>query len=104
MKTISAIRNDLKDIKYYYSRKSLFDKAIVITNGNEIVDKVSEYNNAMKNATPRLYDLYYSLYIINHTQESYSNELGCSQEYVQRLNKQLLKFLINQLNNKEEIQ
>ena len=103
MTTISAIRNDLKDIKYYYSRKALFDKAIVATNGNEIVSKVNTYNELMKSASLRIYDLYYSLYVINHTQESYSDELGCSPEYVQRLNKQLLKFLLSKINGTEEI-
>lgn len=103
MTTISVVRNDLKDIKYYYSRKNLFDKAVAATNGNEIVDKVNTYNEIMKSATPRIYDLYYSLYVINHTQESYSNELGCTPEYVQRLNKQLLKFLLSKLNSQEEI-
>lgn len=103
MITISVVRNDLKDIKYYYSRKNLFDKAVTITNGNEIVDKVNTYNEIMKSASPRIYDLYYSLYVINHTQESYSNELGCTPEYVQRLNKQLLKFLLSKLNSQEEI-
>ena len=102
MTTISVIRKDLRDIKYYYSRKTLFDKAITLTSGNEIIDKVNIYNEIMKTASPRIYDLYYSLYVFNHTQESYSNELGCTQEYVQRLNKQLLKFLLSKLNIKEE--
>jgi hypothetical protein len=104
MTTISVIREDLKDIKYYYSRKALFDKAVAVTNGNEIVNKVNTYNELMKSASPRIYDLYYSLYVINHTQESYSDELGCTPEYVQRLNKKLLKFLLLKINEMEGIE
>lgn len=97
MKTLSDIRKDLKNIKYYYSRKTLLDKAFNDTVVNDILEIVAKYNDAVKKATPRLFDTYYSLYVYNHTQESYSMELGCSPEYVQRLNKQLLEFLQMQL-------
>ena len=97
MLTLTTIRNDLKDIKYYYSRKALFDKAFASTGVNDVMEKVNMYNEAMKTASPKIYDLYYSLYIVNHTQESYSDELGCTPEYVQRLNKKLLKFLQNNI-------
>lgn len=94
MKSLSVIREDLKDIRYYYTRKSLFDEASVFTGKmNEILIKVNVYNNAMVKASPRLYDLYYSLYIKNHTQESLSEELGYTPEYVQKLNKRLLNYL-----------
>lgn len=97
MLSLTEIRKDLKEIKYYYSRKALFDKAFASTGINDVVEKASRYNEIMKSATPRIFDVYYSLYIVNHTQESYSNELGCTPEYVQRLNKQLLKYLQNNL-------
>jgi len=94
MLTIGIIREDLKDIRYYYLRKATFDEARSFTGRmNEILDKVNMYNEAMQKASPRLYDLYYSLYIKNHTQESLSEELGYTTQYVQRLNKRLLKYL-----------
>ncbi|MDE6473625.1 MAG: hypothetical protein K2L70_00800 [Clostridia bacterium] len=94
MLTIAIIREDLKDIRYYYLRKATFDEARSFTGRmNEILDKVNMYNEAMQKASPRLYDLYYSLYIKNHTQESLSEELGYTPQYVQRLNKRLLKYL-----------
>ncbi len=91
---LSTIRKDLKEIRYYYVRKSLFDDAVKRTGFvNDIKDKVYRYNEVMRKASPRLYDIYYSLYIKNHTQESLSEELGYTPEYIQVLNKKLLKFL-----------
>ncbi len=94
MLSIAIVREDLKDIRYYYLRKATFDEARSFTGRmNEILDKVNMYNEVMQKASPRLYDLYYSLYIKNHTQESLSEELGYTPQYVQRLNKRLLKYL-----------
>ena len=103
MLTFTEIRSDLKDIKYYYSRKALFDKAFNTAGKNDVIAKVDKYNEVMKSASPRIFDLYYSLYINNHTQESYSDELGWTPEYVQRLNKQLLRFLQNALKEEKEV-
>lgn len=101
MLTLATIRNDLKDIRYYYARKKMFDEAFECTGVNEIVSKVKKYNDAVISASPKLYDLYVSLYIKNHTQESLSDELCYTAEYIQMLNKKLLKFLQNKLSNEE---
>lgn len=94
MITLTVIREDLKDIRYYYVRKEMFDEAYRCTGKkNAIIAKVDMYNDAMSKASPKLFDLYYSLYVKNHTQESLSDELGYTPEYIQMLNKQLLKFL-----------
>lgn len=93
MKTSAEIREDLKDIRYYYIRKKDFDNAFMETGQNKIMNIVNCYNSAMRNASPKLYDLYFSLYINCHTQESYSDKLGLTPEYIQRLNRKLIKFL-----------
>ena len=94
MITLNEIREDLKDIRYYYLRKDMFDEAYAYTGkGNDITDKVERYNEAMRKDSPKLFDLYYCLYIKNHTQESLSDKLGYTPEYIQVLNKKLLKFL-----------
>lgn len=95
--TLSLIREDLKNIKYYYSRKKVFDEAFVSTGVNDVMETVNRYNNAIKSASPKLYDLYVSLYLQNHTQESLSDLLGYTPEYVHRLNKTLLKFFQSKL-------
>ena len=94
---LSKIREDLKNIRYYYARKKLFDEAFQSTGMNEIMETVSKYNDLIKTAPPKLYDLYVSLYLRNHTQESLSDELGYTPEYIQMLNKKLLKFLQNKM-------
>ncbi|MBR1890414.1 MAG: hypothetical protein IJ817_01850 [Clostridia bacterium] len=91
--TLNEIREDLKNIKYYYSRKKVFEEAFQATGRSDVLDKVAEYNEIIRSAPARMYDLYVSLYIKNHTQESLSNELGYTPEYIQMLNKKLLKFI-----------
>ena len=93
MLSLPKIRSDLKDIRYYYSRKEMFDKAFQVTGANEIIAKVQIYNSAVKSASPKIYDIYVSLYLNNNTQEALSAELNYTPEYIQMLNKKLLKFL-----------
>lgn len=96
---LSTIKKDLKDIRYYYARKDLFEKASIYNvKGNDILEKIEKYNNAICSASPRLYDLYISLYLENNTQESLSEKLGYTYEYVSRLNTQLVKFFNKKLN------
>lgn len=93
MKTLDELREDLKEIRYYYARKQAMENGFLSTGKNEVVKKVERYNTAMKIAPIRLYDIYVGLYLNNYTQEAYSMELNYTPEYIQRLNKQLLKFL-----------
>lgn len=102
MKTLSTIREDLKEIRYYYMRKDDLDKSFSKTGENIITKKVRYYNDAIKYAPPKLYDLYSSLYINCHTQESLSEKLGFTPEYVQMLNKKLLKYLQEKLTFDDE--
>lgn len=100
--TLATIREDLRDIKYYYMRKDDFEKIFSKTGGHDIIEKIERYHQAMKHSSLKLYDLYISLYIECHTQESLSNKLGYTPEYIQMLNKKLLKFLQNSLSEKKE--
>ena len=40
--TLSLIREDLKNIKYYYARKKVFDEAFESTGVNEIMETVNK--------------------------------------------------------------
>lgn len=91
--TLEQIREDLKGVRYYYTRKNIFDEASSTVGINSIVQKVMKYNEAVKAASPKLYDLYVCLYIKNYTQEGLSIELNYTPEYIQMLNKKLLLFL-----------
>ena len=58
MKTIKEIRADLRDIRYYFSRKKSFDKLSGLNIRCEIEEKIKYYNNLMVMANPNLIDLY----------------------------------------------
>lgn len=89
MLSVNEIRQDLHDIRYYYSRKDAFDNSGL---SNQITEKVKRYNAAVRTAAPRLFDLYVCLYIHSNTQETVAAELGWSAVYVQKLHKRLLQF------------
>ena len=92
MLTARQIRNDLKDIRYYFSRKTVLDDNFNKIGENQILEKLKLYNQAIRSASPRLYDIYVSLYLYNNTQESLSEKLGYTLEHVSRLNSQLVLF------------
>lgn len=98
MVTLSNIRADLKEIRYYMSRKTVFDKSSTRVGKNTIEDKIKIYNLYICDATPRLYDIYVSLYLENNTQESLAQKLGVSLEYMCRLNGMLVKFFQQKFN------
>lgn len=100
--TLSEIREDLRDIRYYYARKELFEKVSGNVGINRIEDKIGRYNEAICLAPPRLYDLYVSLYLENNTQESLSEKLCYSAEYISKLNKQLVRFFQKNFTEKKE--
>ena len=93
MKTIQEIRADLRDIRYYFSRKESFEKLSGLNIRCEIEEKIKHYNNLMATANPNLIDLYVNLYLRENTQESVSYDMGYSQTYIYKLNRKLLEFL-----------
>ena len=99
--TLDAIRKELKEVRYYYARRAIFDKALREVGNKNIMDFVKKYNDAVSTASPKLYDIYISLYVNYHTQEQLSEELNYSPDYVRKRNKDLLKFLQNKLNKQE---
>ncbi len=97
MLAIEQIKADLADVRYYYSRKRVLDEAIGSVGTNTILAKVERYNIAIREAPPKLYDLYVYLYTKNYTQEGLSLEWNYTPQYIQQLNKKLLLFLQTQL-------
>lgn len=93
MISLEEIRSDLSNIRYYYSRKEFFDKAESTVGKNIVVETVKKYNDAIRSAPPKLYDLYISMYVMNHTQESLAAEMNYSWQNIALLCKQLVLFL-----------
>ena len=95
--TVQKVRDDLKEVRYYYARKELFDEAFAKIGKNKVLSKVERYNQAVASAPPVLYDIYINLYVRNYTQEALSIELNYTPEYIQMLNKRLVLFLVEKL-------
>ena len=100
MISLNEIREDLRDVRFYYMRKKVFDANAKSVGVNAIQKKVDKYNSVVQTAPPRLYDLYIGLYVEGNTQQGYSIELGYTEKHIQKQNKELLLFL--QKNLKEE--
>ncbi len=90
------VKRELRELRYYYSRKEQMDALFRETGETRIPAIVRKYNNAIRLAPVQLYDLYGCLYIRNQTQEAAAIELNYSIEYVRRLNKALLQFFARQ--------
>jgi len=98
----NKIRQDLKDIRYYYGRKAIFDSVASGIGKNEIVDKLEIYNEVIRQAPPRLYDLYVCLYVQNCTQETVSDKWGYTIEHICRLNSKLIDFIYKNIKKEGE--
>lgn len=93
MKSIESIREDLREIRYYYSMKSVFDSASNTVKPIALLSKVQRYHEIMENAPARLFVIYVSLYVNNNSQATLAEDWGYSREYVKELNQQLCDYL-----------
>ncbi len=92
MKSMQEIREDLKEIRYYYAKQKMFDNAAKII-GHGLLEKVDRYNKAMGNAPAKLIEIYYTLYVLNNTQAAVSYDWDITTEAVKQLNHQLCEYL-----------
>lgn len=97
MKTFTAIREDLRNIRYYYSRRDEMAQKAKILGECTVSKTAEEYNEVVCQAPPKLYELYYCMYVENNTQESAADKYGYAREHITRLNRQLLVFIQNHL-------
>lgn len=51
--TVDELRKDLSDIRYYYSRKVMFDRAAGCVAKNAAIALAERYNGAIRNAPPK---------------------------------------------------
>lgn len=87
------VRRDLKDIRYYYARKSILDSVKGDVGINKVRSMVDRYNKIILNAPLYLFDLYVCLYVKGYTQDKLAVELNVSSQYVHSQNKKLVEFL-----------
>lgn len=93
MLTTVQVRNDLREIRYYYSMQDLFDRSAKTVKPLAILQKVERYNTAMQNAPARLFVLYVSLYVEKNTQAALALEWQLTSDYIKELNNKLISFL-----------
>lgn len=95
MATLQQVREDLREIRYYYSRRKLFDTSSTKIVQSSVLDKITKYNMALKNAPAYQYGLYVALYVQNNTQKSLSHNWNCSVDNIKHLNKLLCNYLLS---------
>lgn len=100
MITREQIRTNLKDIRYYYSHREFFDMAKAEIGRHCIVDMAEEYNRTMCMGDPKLYELYYYLYVKCNTQETTAMEMNCCFDYINKNTTKIIDYLFSELNKK----
>ena len=95
--TIEQVRKDLREIRYYYSRKKELDYALDTVENSAIQSLLEKYNKVMKLAGIRLYSVYVDLYINNMTQSGMASSENLCLGYVKQLHRNLLDFLVENL-------
>lgn len=92
MTTLNEIRDELKEVKYYYSRQKYLDEAVGFVGVNEVMKIVHKYNTIACKAPIMLYDVYVCRIVKGLTQEATAMEFGVAADYSQKLYKQLLLY------------
>lgn len=100
MITLEQIRDDLRDIRYYYTHKAVFEDNVSCVGANIVKQKVERYNSLIVIASPKLYDLYVGLYVTGYTHGAYALKFGYAMTYIHKINGELMKFF--QKNLKED--
>ena len=98
MITTENINSELENIRYYYARRDMFDKAFDSVGKNAILQTVNRYNEAICAAPPKIYEMYVSLYIQCCTYEAAAEALCYSVNYVYKTNKKIVNFFYNEMN------
>ena len=96
--TLKQVKKDLQDICYYYTHKAMFDKAENTGFKSEAVRKSEEYGRLMMKAPPRLYVLYYLLYVEGKTQYAAAMEQNVTDGHIRNLVRQLQQYLLDEIN------
>ena len=100
--TIKEIREDLKEIRYYYEKAELFKAGSKYVPPKYILEKVEKYSRAVANAPAQLYAVYVGLYINNNTQLVLAEDWGYSTDFVKKLNHNLCNFIKKEFEKEEK--
>ena len=95
--TNQELKADLRDIRYYHTHKSMFERAEDTGFKNAVVKKTDRYAQAMSNAPPRLYALFIALYVSGKTQKATAQEWQVSEWYIRNIDRKLQTYLIKEM-------
>ena len=90
--TIDEIREDLKEIRYYYSMQDMFQRGKKVVQPIALLQKVERYHKAISDAPGKLYVLYMALYVQNNSQAALAEDWGFTPDYIKQMNKQLCEY------------
>ena len=93
MVPIEQVKSDLREIRYYYSRKEQLEDASHSIGPLPIQRILENYNCAIRKAPLRLIDLYACLYLRGQTQDAVAMDLGYTPQYIRKLTGELFSFL-----------
>ena len=99
--TITELKEELQEVKYYYGHKAMFDRALSTVSKNKVLEKVSRYNNLVQDAPAQLFGLYVAIYTENNTQLAVALDWGLSEGYIKNLNRKLCGYFFEKINEKE---
>ena len=99
--TITELKEELQEVKYYYRHKAIFDKAQSTLPRNKTLEKVARYNDLVQDAPAQLFGLYVAIYTENNTQLAVALDWVLSEGYVKNLNRKLCEYLLEKINKKE---
>ena len=95
---MTTMKEELKSVKYYYTKKEHFDKMENIIDVSSIKLLVDKYNKAIVGADPQLLDLYHALYVEGHSQVELALEWNFCFDYIKQLTRKLNKYLLDKIN------
>ena len=99
--TITELKEELQEVKYYYGHKAMFDRALSTVSKNKVLEKVARYNDLVQDAPAQLFGLYVAIYTENNTQLAVALDWGLSEGYIKNLNRKLCEYLLEKINEKE---
>ena len=92
MRELIKVKEDLNEIRYYYSLKELFDIGAQVVSPSVLEEKVQLYNRAVSNAPAQLYAYYIAYYVKNNKQIALASEWCCSTDHLKDLNNKLHRY------------
>ena len=99
MRELIKVKEDLNEIRYYYSLKELFDIGAQVVSPSVLEEKVQLYNRAVSNAPAQLYAYYIAYYVKNNKQIAKLDSKNTSQTITIPSNKNIDICIVSTKNN-----